>query len=135
MLYGDAPVNIRWRRWRLLSVLMTVALLLATIGLDRRHTRLQAVAENTAKAETLKVVLDRRFPAGTLESDLVPILREEYPNHVMSPATGSTEYGLPVGDEPSDVWYCGSWTRGVRLRFEAGRLASIRVERWSVDCL
>jgi hypothetical protein len=123
------------RRWALLIALGAFALLLVLVGLTTRNARLRAVAENTAKAEELKLLLDQRFPAGTLESDFVPVLKREYPNYVAWPATGSAEYGLPVGDEPSDVWYCGSWSRGVTLRFESGRLVSTSVTRWSADCL
>jgi hypothetical protein len=62
----------------------------------------------------------------------VEALNSEYPGHVTWPASNWTEYGLPVGDEPSDVWYCGSWTHGVKLRFESGRLVSTLVERRSL---
>ena len=93
------------------------------------------MAANTAKAETLKGAIDRRFLTGALESDVVEALKSEYPGHVAWRASNWTEYGLPVGDEPSDVWYCGSRTRGVKLRFESGRLVSTVVERWSNDCM
>lgn len=108
---------------------------LVAIGLWRRQARLQAVAANTAKAETLKRTLDRRFPLGALETDVVAALKSGHPGYVTWAASNWTEYGLAVGDEPSDVWFCGSWTRGVKLRFESGRLASTSVERWSGDCL
>lgn len=123
------------RRWALLIALGTFALLLVLVGLTTRNARLRAVAENTATAEELELLLDQRFAAGTLESDFVPVLKREYPNYVAWPGMGSAEYALPVGDEPSDVWYCGSWSRGVKLRFESGRLVSASVTRSSVDCL
>ena len=124
------------RRSRIFLIALTaLAVLLIAIGLGRRPARLRAVAANTAKAETLKGAIDRRFLPGALESDVVAALKSEYPGHVTWPASNWTEYGLPVGDESSDVWYCGSWTRGVKLRFESGRLVSTVVERWSNDCM
>jgi hypothetical protein len=127
----------RARRRVFLIALTTLAVVLVAIELGRHQARLQAraVAANTAKAETLKGAIDRRFLPGALESHVVEALKSEYPGHVTWPASNWTEYGLPVGDEPSDVWYCGSWTRGVKLRFESGRLVSTVVERWSNDCM
>ena len=95
----------------------------------------QAIAQNTVRAEKLKIAIDQRLPPGTLESDVVSALKRDHPGYVVWPGTIATEYVLPVGDEPSDVWYCGSWTRGVKLRFESGRLVSTSVERWSTHCL
>jgi hypothetical protein len=111
----------------------------AAEGIRRRavaeNIRRRAVAENTTKALQLKVLIDRRFPLGSAESQVVRFLQQEHPEHVSWPATTSSEYRVPVGEEPSDVWYCGSWTRGVRLRFESGKLAQSVVDRWSVNCL
>jgi hypothetical protein len=66
------------------------------------------VAANTAKAETLKSAIDGRFPPGALETDVVEALKSEHAGYVTWPASNWTEYGLAVGDEPSDVWFCGS---------------------------
>ena len=62
-------------------------------------------------------------------------LQKEHPQHVRWSASNWTEYGLPVGEARGGVWYCGSWTRGVKLRFESGKLVSTALERWSVECL
>ena len=128
-------MNLMRRRRSLLVAVTALAVVLITIWIGRRHARLQFVAENTTKAEKLKIAIDRRLAPGALESDVVPVLKRHYPGYTEWPGANATEYGLPVGDEPSDVWYCGSWTRGVKLRFESGRLVSTSVERWSLDCL
>ncbi len=128
-------MNLMRRRWHLLVALTALAAVLVTIGIGRRQARRQAVAENTAKTEKMKIAIDQRFAPGALESDVVPVLKRDYPGYAAWAGATASEYSLPVGDEPSDVWYCGSWTRGVKLRFEAGRLVSTSVERWSFDCL
>jgi hypothetical protein len=134
-------IGLMRRRRGLLIAVTALAVLLITIGIWERHARRQAVAmrqavaENTARAEKLTIAIDQRFRPGALESDVVSALKRDYPGYVVSPSGSATEYGLAVGQEPSDVWYCGSWTRGVKLRFESGRLVSTSIERWSVDCL
>jgi hypothetical protein len=125
--------GIRWRRALLVAAVLAVVLVVIGVGLAHRSDR--AVAENAARAERLKVAIDRRFPPGTSEASVVPALKRDYPGHVVWPGAKATEYVVPVGDEPSDVWYCGSWTRGVKLRFESRRLVSTAVERWSTNCM
>ena len=128
-------ISLMRRRRGLLIALTALAVVLITSGIWGHHARRQAVAQNTVRAEKLKSVIDQRLPPGTLESDAVSALKRDYPGYVVWPGANAIEYALPVGDEPSDVWYCGSWTRGVKLRFESGRLVSTSVERWSLDCL
>jgi len=120
------------------AALTAVTALLWFVALGRRQqdpSYLRLVEANVAKAAELKFAVVQRFVAGALESSVLPVLEDEYPGYVRWPATDWVEYGLPVATEPSDVWYCGSWTRGVKLRFESGRLVSTVVGRWSFDCL
>jgi|SRR6185503_7303092 len=125
------------RRWRFSAAVIAVVAL--TVGFSwwqyRERLRVRVVAENTTKAQELKSAIDGQFPSGSAESVVVTFLQKAHPGYVRWPAGNWTEYGLPVGNEPSDVWYCGSWTRGVKLRFESGRLVRTAVERWSFDCL
>ena len=127
----------RGRRFWAAAVGLAVVVVAIGLGSSQRwqSERLRIVAENTAKATDLKTAIDSRFPAGTAESLVVTFLQKEHAGYVRWPAGNRTEYGLPVGDEPSEVSNCGSWTRGVRLRFESGRLVRSAVERWSDDCL
>jgi hypothetical protein len=124
------------RRIRIAAILVVIAAVLSGLAWQHRErVRLQIVAENARKAEALKSALDARFPVGTPESDVVAVLDKERPGYARAPGGSWVDYAVPVGTEPSDVWYCGSWTRGVMLHFESGRLVRSTVTRWSVDCL
>ena len=101
----------------------------------REAVRMRAVAANTAKAQELKAGLDRRFTVGTSEAQVLEALRREYPDFLTFPSSVETAYSVPVGNEPSDVWYCGSTSAYVRMLFRAGRLIRTEIERWSGDCL
>jgi len=113
-----------------------VVILAVGLGWQRRENhRLRVAAENTRKAQELKSAIDRRFPVGTSEADVATFLQNQHSGYTRFQSGNRTEYRLPVGDEPSDEWYCGSWTRGVKLRFESGRLVLTNVDRWSADCI
>jgi hypothetical protein len=123
----------RW--WTALGIAVVILVGALVWRQGREDARLRVVAENTQKAQALKAQIDMRFPIGTSESLVAAFLEKEHSGYTQWPATSRTEYGVPVGDEPSEVWYCGSWTRGVRLRFESGQLVGTAIERWSADCL
>jgi hypothetical protein len=100
--------------------------------------RLRIVAQNTARAEGLQRQIDRRFPPGAAEGDVLAFIRAEHPG-TMGPnfggGTNSSSYMIPVGREPSSVWYCGSFTAYLRLFFENKQLVRSEITRWSADCL
>jgi hypothetical protein len=128
----------RRRTWIAVTVGVVATVVLVFLALGRRQqdeSWSRVVSMNVAKADQLKSLLDQRFVTGSLESEVVPALEREFPGYVRWPATDWTEYGVPVATEPSEVWYCGSWTRGVKLRFESGRLVRTTADRWSFDCL
>jgi hypothetical protein len=82
----------------------------------------------------IKREIDQRFPLGTPQAAIVEFLRTEHPS--FQTMTGSqTEYWIPVGREPSGVWYCGSFTAYVALECAGARLSGTRITRWSADCV
>ena len=97
--------------------------------------RAQAVENNNVKANQLKAEIDRRIAMGAAEAEVVAFLRARHPNHISFLAGRRNEYFVPVGSEPSNVWYCGSIQAGVMLRCEGGRLINTEIARWSNDCL
>jgi hypothetical protein len=126
-------VRLSWRGKA--GIAVTIFLLAYGWRQYRESVRIRAVAENTIRAQTLKREIDRRFPSGTLESEVLDFLRKEHPDFVTWPSGNRTEYGVPVAEEPSNVWYCGSFTAYVRLRCEDRRLVLTEITRWSNDCL
>jgi len=119
------------------GIVAAVLLIAALMGWrhHRADIRLRAVAENTAKGEELKEALDRRFPIGASEAEVLDFLQRAHPDFRTFPSTARTEYWVPVGIEPSNVWYCRSTTAYVVLRFEARQLVRSEIGRWSADCL
>ena len=84
------------------------------------------------RAQALKDRLDRHFPLGTAQAEVVAFLRKQ-PTHWRDEA--KDRYWLSIGRGPSGVWYCGSIDVGIWAKFEAGRLTSTEVGTWSFDCL
>jgi hypothetical protein len=126
-------------RLRRAGIAIAVAFVLVGAFLGwRDHSedvRVRTVAANTAKAQELKAALARRFTVGTSEAEVLEVLRREHPNFLTFPTSVETAYAVPVGNEPSNVWYCGSTTAYVRVLFRAGQLVRTEIERWSTDCL
>jgi hypothetical protein len=122
--------------WRAKAAI-AVAIILLAYGWRhyRESVRLGAVAENTIKAQKLKSEIDKRFPVGTSESEILDFLRKEHPDFITWPSGAWMEYGVSVGQEPSNVWYCASFTAYVSLRCEDRRLVRTAISRWSLDCL
>jgi hypothetical protein len=116
---------------------IAVAIILSAYGWRhyRESVRLGAVAENTIKAQKLQSEIDKRVPAGTSESEVLDFLRKEHPSFITWPSGVRTDYGVSVGHEPSNVWYCGSFTAYVTLHCEDRRLVRTEIARWSSDCL
>jgi len=81
--------------------------------------------EMRAKAQALKHEIDRRFPAGTRQSDFMAFAKLQ-----LAMRTVQDDYSLSIGKEPSRVWYCGPWDVGVVAHFEADRLVSTTVTTW-----
>lgn len=102
---------------------------------QRRETvRLRVVAANDAKAQELMRDIDRRFAVGTSETQILEFLRREHPDYGTVPSGTRTEYWVPIGQEPSNVWYCGSFMAYVSLECVGGRFSRTRITRWSNDC-
>jgi hypothetical protein len=122
--------------WRAKAAIAVTLILLAYGWRHYRESvRLGAVAQNTSKAQKLKNEIDKRFAVGTSETEVLDFLRKEHPDFITWPSGAPTEYGVSVGQEPSNVWYCGSFTAYVRLRCEDRRLVRTEITRWSSDCL
>lgn len=121
--------------WLARAFLAVVVLLVIGLVADspRRQRRDDDIRSHlTAKAQTLKDQLDRAFPIGTAQVEIVDFLRKQ-PTHWRDESEG--HYWLSVGTGPSGVWYCGSMDVGIWAKFEDGRLMSTRVGTWSLDCL
>jgi hypothetical protein len=136
LLVGSLIANCGWKRFAC-GIGIIVAIGLAHYGyrLFREPERLRIVAENTRKAEALKAEIDRRFPLGTLESKIVDFLTREHPDYANWGGLTNADYGVRIGLEPSNVWYCESWTAYVQLRLTGGRLSKTEIIRGSTDCL
>jgi hypothetical protein len=134
---GSVP---HWQQWRWRVKALTVALVLisglAYVGRQRSEAhRMQVVEINNVKALQVKADIERRFAIGTAEAELVEFLRNEYRGFQTMHIGGQTEYWVPIGREPSGVWYCGSFTAYVAFEFVGARLTGTRITRWSADCL
>ena len=130
----------RWQHWSWRAKAIAVALILlsglAYVYKQRNEGfRLRAVEANNVKAHQLKAEIDRRFAIGTSEAKVVTFLRAAHPDHRIFPGANRNEFFAPVGFEPSNVWFCGSFQAGVMLRCHDGRLISTEITRWSADCL
>jgi hypothetical protein len=123
---------VTWLTRALLAIGVLVVLVYVADS-PRRQRRDDDVRRRlNAKAHALKVDLDRNFPVGAPQSDVVDFLRKQ-PTHWRSEP--ENRYWLSVGTGPSDVWYCGSVDIGIWAKFERGRLISTEVGTWSLDCL
>ena len=99
----------------------------------RRHQRNEDVRRVlNAKAQALKAEIDRSFPVGTSQADIIEFLRKQPTQWRDETDDG---YWLSIGSGPSGVWYCGSMDVGIRATFERGRLITTEVGTWSLDCL
>ena len=130
----------RWRqwRWRLTALAVALVLISGLAYVSRQHSearRMEIVEANNVKALAMKAAIEHRFPLGTPESQIVEFLRKEHPNFQTMGTPVKSEYWVPVGKEPSGVWYCGSFTAYVALEFSGERFAGAQLTRWSADCL
>jgi hypothetical protein len=95
---------------------------------------LAAVALNDEKARTLIEHLQQQLRTGNSEAEVVAYLKSNHPQYSTFPGGIKTSYAIPVGTEPSTVWYCGSFTAYVELVVESGALSRFDTMRWSNDC-
>jgi hypothetical protein len=126
------------RRTGAIVVVVTIGVGWPAYALWSRHaeaTRLAAVALNDEKARTLTAHLRQQLRTGSSEAEVVAYLTSNHPQYLTFPAHTKTSYAIPVGSEPSAVWYCGSFTAYVELVVESGGLSRFDTMRWSNDCL
>jgi hypothetical protein len=123
-------------RWRNRAAI-AIALVGIGYGWNRyqENVRIPTVTENTKRAEKLIAEIDKRLPLGTTQHDVLAFLHTEHPSYSTSSDTEWPDYSVAVADEPSNVWYCGSWTVYVTLRYEKGLLVKSSITRWSNNCL
>lgn len=140
LLQVTSKIVPRWQQWPWRAKALIVALILAAglLYVSRQRDeaiRMVAVEANNAKALELQNEIARRFAIGTPESQIVEFMRKEHPGYQTMTLGDRTEYWVPIGKEPSGVWYCGSFTAYVAVECAGARLTRTRIARWSADCL
>jgi hypothetical protein len=110
------------------------ALMLVSVAyLAYRHHNEELRREMHATAQLLKDEVDRRFPIGAAQSDVVVFLHSQ--SRGFHESEGSNDYWLSIGQEPSGVWYCGPMEVGMVAQFKDHRLLKTEVWTWGLNCV
>ena len=98
----------------------------------RHHHDDEIRRQTHVRAQRFKDEVGRAFAAGASQPDVIHFLRDRRLGFY---SEGWDEVYLSVGQEPSDVWYCGPMEVGVGVTFKRQRLVQTVVSTWGLNCL
>jgi hypothetical protein len=103
----------RWLRWVLSGLLAVISVV--TIYIVRMdHKARLAEREQALRYGVMIEEVRREYPIGTSLADVISQLRHKN----IAYSEGSRELLLPLGSDPSYVWYCNSWVTYADLKFD-----------------
>ena len=84
------------------------------------------------KAQAAKDDIDRRFPPGSPQFQVIDYLRQQQPTRWHSEA--EDDYYVSVGKQPGGAWYCGPMDVVIIAKFHDRRLISTEIDEIGLDC-
>jgi hypothetical protein len=123
----EAPVSTQAR--------VIVVGVLALAGCVLPSTR-RIHAEHMAKAQEFKATFDRDVKPGATFSQVLLYLKAHdlHLDSDVPPFEGRGELTVEMFTEKSPLWYCGTGSVGLLLRFRENKLTQAEASSWSFDC-